>query len=271
MDDRSIDLQFVLNETQYVVKEAGEFIRSQRKKFKQGDIEEKSANSLVTYVDKTAEKILVSGLAALLPESGFVTEENTTTQSNQYFTWVIDPLDGTTNFLYDIPIFSVSVALLKDGVPVLGIVYEIVQDELFTAIAGLGAYLNGNPIKVTNEKETKNVVFATGFPYEKENLTKAHFSSLELILSQTRGIRRLGSAAVDLCYVACGRFGVYYELDLNPWDVAAGGLIVEEAGGIVTALKGQQSWLTGKNILAYAPNLKEGVFQLLVDFRNHSS
>jgi myo-inositol-1(or 4)-monophosphatase len=250
-----------------VVYEAGSFIRLHRKKVLLEEIEEKGINSLVSFVDKTTEKILVEGFRPLIPEAGFITEEDTVEQSEKKWTWIIDPLDGTTNFLHDIPVFCISVALLYENSPELAIVYEVAGDEMFTAIKNKGAFLNSNPIRVTTEKNTKDVLFGTGFPYEKSNLTSAHLCVLQKVLQHTRGIRRIGSAAVDLCYVACGRFGAFYETDLNPWDVAAGGMIVREAGGLVTSLYGTHSWLTGKNILAYAPGLEKETLILMEDFR----
>lgn len=257
----------VLLKAKEIVYEVGDFIRNQRNKVKNDDIEVKDINSLVSYVDKTAEEMLVEKLSQILPEAGFITEENTISQTQKSLTWVIDPLDGTTNFLHDIPIFSVSVALLENQVPILGIVYEIVGDEMFTAIKGQGAQLNGQPIKVTNESYLANVVIGTGYPYAKDKLTDAHFSVLRKVLETTRGMRRLGSAAVDLCYVACGRFGGYYELTLNPWDVAAGGLIVAEAGGIVTDIYGENTWMDGKSILACSSSLEKDFMTLTKDFR----
>jgi myo-inositol-1(or 4)-monophosphatase len=256
----------ILEKAILVVREASAFIRANRNTVGQEQVEVKSVNSLVSYVDKKAENILVSGLQSLLPEAGFITEEATTGQSSKEYTWIIDPLDGTTNFLHDIPLFCVSVALVKDNTPVIGIVHEIVADEMFWAIAGSGAFLNGQPIRVSGAGKIEDVLFATGFPYEKKNLTEAHFTSLKKILSRTRGIRRLGTAAADLCYVACGRFGVYYETSLNPWDVAAGGLIVTEAGGKVTTIQKKDTWLSGESILAFAPGLETGMDEVLSDF-----
>ncbi|MBK8547474.1 MAG: inositol monophosphatase [Saprospiraceae bacterium] len=267
MNEALYNSQELLKNAVEVVYAAGAFIRSNRKKVLQEDIEEKGTNSLVSFVDKTTEKILVEGLRLLIPEAGFITEEDMVTQGKKTWTWVIDPLDGTTNFLHDIPVFSVSVALLFEDNPEIAIVYEVVGDEMFTAINNKGAFLNSLPIRVTSETNTKNVLFGTGFPYEKDNLTNGHLDVLQKVLLHSRGIRRMGSAAVDLCYVACGRFGVFYETDLNSWDVAAGGLIVQEAGGLVSSLYGTQSWLTGENILACAPGLEKETLWLMQDFR----
>lgn len=260
------EISGILNNALDVVRNAGNFIRSQRDNVGHDDVEVKSENSLVSFVDKKAEEILVQGLRPLIPDAGFITEEATTGQSSQKFTWVIDPLDGTTNFLHGIPVFCVSVALVKENKPVLGIVYEIMQDEMFWALAGQGAFLNDRSIIVSKAVKSEDVLFATGFPYEKENLSLAHYTSLHKVLRKSRGIRRLGAAAADLCYVACGRFGVFYETNLNPWDVAAGGLIVLEAGGNVSTIKHTDDWLKGESILAFPPSLEEDVKELLSDF-----
>lgn len=268
MSIANVDLHELLTGVIDCVYQTGDFIRSCRNRVSQEDIEVKEINSLVSYVDKTAEQKLVAVLTDLCPSAGFITEENTVTQSGKEWTWIIDPLDGTTNFLHDIPIFSISVALAFQGEVVLGVVYEVVRDEMFTAITGKGAKLNGKEIRVTNETDVANIVVATGYPYAKENLFTEHFTVLRKVLESTRGIRRLGTAAVDLCYVACGRFGMYYEMHLNPWDVAAGGLIVKESGGVVTDLEGKHPWLSGKSILAYGSGLESGVMSLIWDFRN---
>lgn len=266
MSEISINFFEVLQKATDVVYSADSFIRENRNKVSVEEIESKSINSLVSFVDKNAEKILVEGLSPLIKNAGFITEEDTIEQGNKSFTWVIDPLDGTTNFLHDIPVFSISVALVKEEEAILGIVYEVVGDEMFTAVKSSGAFLNGKKINVSNAEKVEDVVFATGFPYKKEHLTQAHFSTLKNVLENTRGIRRIGSAAVDLCFVACGRFGVYYETSLNPWDVAAGGLIVLEAGGKVSTIQKKNHWLSGESILAYAPGLETGVNHLLADF-----
>lgn len=223
-----------------VVKQAGVFIAQQRGKVAAAAIEEKSLNSLVSYVDKEAEKILVDGLGRLLPQATFVTEEDTVKNEESDLQWIIDPLDGTTNFLFQLPIFSVSVALRQAGEIVLGIVYEVNLEECFYAWKGGGAYLNNAPISVSKTKELNKGLVATGFPYYQYEMIQKYFQALEQFMLNSRGIRRLGSAAVDLAYVACGRFDVFFERDLQVWDVAAGIILVKEAGGQLTTFKGEQ-------------------------------
>jgi myo-inositol-1(or 4)-monophosphatase len=233
-----------------LVKTVGSFIKKQIGKVGVEYIEEKELNSLVSYVDQEAEKKLVRGLKKLIPESVFLTEESTIEQAKGDYRWIIDPLDGTTNFLWSIPIFSVTIALEYKGVVVLGIVYEINKDELFYAWKDGGAYLNGKPIHVSNKKTLSSSLIATGFPYHNYSQITGFMKALDTFMHKSRGIRRLGSAAVDLAYVACGRFDLYFESILNPWDISGGALIVVEAGGVVTDYEGKNTFWNGHQILA---------------------
>ena len=233
---------------------AAEFIRSQAGKVTADDIETKSRNSLVSYVDKEAEKILVAGLAELIPDCGFITEEDTIERKPSEYTWVIDPLDGTTNFLQQIPIYSVSVGLLHDDQLVLGIVADVVLNETYYAWRGGGAWCNGKPIHVSNRTDVNDAVVATGFPYASSDVLPQLTATFDYFLKNARGMRRLGSAAIDLAYVACGRFDAYYEMTLNAWDIAGGIIIVEEAGGVVTDFKGGKDMLQNGQLIA-APSV----------------
>ncbi len=242
-----------------IVRDAGLFIRSQFGKVTASDIETKSRNSLVSYVDKEAERMLVAGLGALIPGSTFITEEGTVAQGASEWTWIIDPLDGTTNFLQQIPMYSVSVGLRHGDVLVVGVVYSVEQDEMFWAVKGGGAWLNGQPIRVSGQDDVQSAVVATGFPYASRDLLPRLTSIFGYFLQHAQGIRRLGSAAIDLAYVACGRFDVYYETTLNPWDIAGGILIVEEAGGIVTDFSGERAMLDNGQVIAATPGIHQAV------------
>jgi len=254
-----MDHKFLGEQIIPIVKEAGLFIRSQFGKVVAADIETKSRNSLVSYVDKEAERMLVKGLGELIPGSTFITEEGTVTQGESEWTWIIDPLDGTTNFLQQIPIYSVSVGLLQHGRLVIGVVYSVEQDEMFWATKGGGARLNGQPIRVSDRVEVGSAMIATGFPYASRELIPRLTSIFGHFLDQGQGIRRLGSAAVDLAYVACGRFDMYYETTLNPWDIAGGILLVEEAGGIVTDFSGNDQMLSNGQVIASSPGIHQAV------------
>lgn len=254
----------IIEDTIEIVNAASQFILENVGKVSKKDIETKELNSLVSYVDKGAEEIIVQGLRALTPEAGYITEEDTINEESKDWTWIIDPLDGTTNFLMGIPHFAVSVALMHKNEIVLGIVKEVSSGEMFHAVKGEGAYLNYNPISVTSSP-IDEVIVATGFPYSNNYDTRKYIARLEEILTAARGLRRMGSAALDLCYVACGRFGAYYETSINPWDVAAGQLIVLEAGGFISDFKGNEGYNDGSFILACQKNLSVQMIDFLKD------
>lgn len=244
-----------------ICKETGEFILEQRYKVEVADIELKSLNSLVSYVDKEAEHQLVAELHKLIPDAGFITEEDTPDQKADRYNWIIDPLDGTTNFLHGIPVFAISVALMENDEVVLGTIYELGQKEMFTAWKGGGAYLNGKKIGVSSNPEMAQSLMATGFPYHDFERMAPFFNVLDDLFKKTRGVRRLGSAATDLAYVACGRFDGFFEYGLSPWDVAAGVILVKEAGGQLSDYSGGDSYIFGGEIIAasgemYSPLLE---------------
>ncbi|MGI4870707.1 MAG: inositol monophosphatase family protein [Janthinobacterium lividum] len=217
-------------------RQAGAFIRQEVSGFDQAKIQTKGLHDLVSYVDKESEQLLVAGLQQLFPEAGFVTEEGTVANSDASveYRWIIDPLDGTTNFLHGLPCFAVSVALARGAVPVLGVVYEVSRDECFRGAEGHGAFLNNQPIHVSTAAELDDTLIATGLPFYKFDHLDAYLGILTEYMQHSRGIRRWGSAATDLAYVACGRFDSYFEFNINAYDVAAGILLVREAGGRVT-------------------------------------
>ena len=246
-----------------LVREVGLFIKIEENKVAASDIEEKSLNSLVSYVDKTAEQKLVEGLSQLLPDAGFIAEEGTSTKRGSKYNWIIDPLDGTTNFLFGVPTYSVSVALQENSKIVLGVVYEVNRDECFYAWEGSPAYLNGRKIEVSKNRLLAKSLLATGFPYYDYERADAYFDLLKELAQSTRGIRRIGSAAVDLVYVACGRFDAFFEYSLHPWDVAAGAFIVQQAGGVVKDFSAGENWLMGKEIIASNQVLSDEVIQFV--------
>jgi myo-inositol-1(or 4)-monophosphatase len=230
-------------------KEAGLFIQSQINQIQRTDIEEKGLNQLVSYVDKTSEEMLVRSLKAILPNAGFITEEETVAREQAEYTWIIDPLDGTTNFLHALPVYSVSVALMQNNQLVVGIVYEPNRDELFYAWSGGGAYLNGKRIHVKTNNELNKSLLATGFPYYDFKRVPQYLATLSDLMKGTHGMRRMGSAAVDLAYTACGRFDGFFEYGLSPWDVAGGIVLIREAGGKISDFDGADDYLFGKTII----------------------
>ncbi len=231
-------------------KQVGAFIREERNNFDPDKIEYKGLNDMVSYVDKTAEEKIVAGLEKILPEAGFITEEKTRNKIADRYNWIIDPLDGTTNFIHGLPVFSVSIALKEYDELVAGVVYEINQDECFYAWKGAPAYLNGKEIKVSNCPTISNSLIATGFPYYDFEKQPEYIELFTYLMKNCHGLRRLGSAAVDLAYTACGRFDAYYEYNLNAWDAAAGVVIVRQAGGDVVNFKGGNEVLDIRQLLA---------------------
>lgn len=243
-------LETLCQEAIKVTESVAQFLATELGKVTAQAIEEKALNSLVSYVDRNAEMQLVEGLGKLLPEATFLTEEETVAQEDSALQWIIDPLDGTTNFLHQIPVFSISVALQQNGQTVLGIVHEVNHSECFYAWKGGGAYLNGEAIRVSKSEKLADSVLATGFPYYDYDKIKTYLKCLEYFMQNSRAIRRFGSAAVDLAYTACGRFDSFFEYSLNPWDVAGGAFIVQEAGGVVTDFSGSDNYLHGKELIA---------------------
>ncbi|MFW6020254.1 MAG: inositol monophosphatase family protein [Bacteroidales bacterium] len=245
-----MNIEHICKQTIKVVKETGSFIRQENFMLSSSHIENKGLHDYVTYVDKTSEQRLTKELAKILPESGFITEEDTTEDKTEEYTWIIDPLDGTTNYIHSIPVYSISVALQRNGQTIMGIVYEIVRDECFYAWKNSPAFLNGKPIQVNNTGTLNNSLLATGFPYYDYSRLKPYLNFFTHLLENTTGIRRLGSAAVDLAYVACGRFSGFYEYSLHAWDVAAGAFLVQQAGGKVCDFSGGDDYIFGAEIIA---------------------
>jgi len=251
-----VNFKDICLETCEVARRAGNFIARERKVFSASHIEYKGLHDLVSYVDKEAEKMIIKELKQLLPEAGFIAEEGTAGYTNEKYVWIIDPLDGTTNFIQGIPVYSVSIALVCNKELVVGVVYEVGQQECFYAWKGGGAFLNDAPLSVSTQEDMHHCLLATGFPYTEFDRIDSYLEFLKWTMRNSRGVRRIGSAAVDLAYVACGRFDAFWEYDLKPWDVAAGALLVQEAGGIVCDFKGGNDYLFGRTIMASNPYIK---------------
>jgi len=258
-----MDYQNLCTAVQQIARDAGDFIRREGNKFKKSDIEFKGVTSLVTYVDKFAEANIVAGLRKLIPGSGFVTEEGTADRNNEKFVWIIDPLDGTTNFLHHLAPHSVSIALMEDNNLVLGVVYEVKLDEMFYAWKDSPAYLNSTEIKVSPTKNIQHTLIATGFPYYDFERVDDYIAAMKHLMQNTRGLRRMGSAAVDLSYVAAGRFDAFYEHALHAWDVAAGAFIIQQAGGKVSDFNGGDNWLFGGEIVVAGNNFFDEFYQII--------
>jgi len=245
-----MDYEELTRQVVELAREVGEYIRNESKIFNYKDVELKGLNDLVSYVDKTAESKLVNGLKLISPKAGFITEEGTAGSKDEELRWIVDPLDGTTNFTHGLPVFAISIALMVGDELVSGVVYEINQDEMFWASRGRGAWLNEKRISVSKRTSLGESLLATGFPYYSFEQMEAYLNILKVFMQNTHGLRRMGSAAVDLAYVACGRFEGFFEYNLKSWDVAAGSLLVKEAGGRVTDFSLGDNFLFGKEIIA---------------------
>ena len=258
-------LSQLLAQTRAIAIQVGTFIEKETLHFSMDRVEHKGFNDLVSYVDKEAERQVVEQLHAILPEAGFITEEGTSTTLGEHYHWVIDPLDGTTNFIHGLPVFAVSIGLMAQDEVVLGVVYEVNRRECFYAMKGGGAFCNDQPIQVSKALKLSSSLLATGFPYYQFDLMDKYFSSMKLLMQKTHGLRRLGSAAMDLCYVASGRMDGYFEYNLNSYDVAAGVLIVQEAGGRVTEFLGGNNYIFGRNIVASNGAIHDEFLEVLAE------
>ena len=246
----------------------GNFIRKESLNFDANAIEFKGLNDLVSYVDKQAEKQLVRNLSKILPRAGFTTEEDTINTRGEVFDWIIDPLDGTTNFIHGIPTYSISIALYENGQPVIGVVYEINRGEMFSAYKDGGAFLNNKKISVSRRTSLSESLLATGFPYYQFDKQPQYLKLFSTLMQKCHGLRRIGSAAVDLAYVACGRFDAFFEYNLNAWDVAAGAFIVQEAGGKVMNFTGGEEFLRTREILAGNGLIHQEILEMMDEYFN---
>jgi myo-inositol-1(or 4)-monophosphatase len=207
-------------------------------------------------VDRQSEKFLLGEVQGDFPDHHIFSEESGVINGNDEHVWYIDPLDGTVNYAHHVPIFSVSIAYACRGRLTLGVVYDPLRDEMFTAERGRGAALNGKAIRPSSAAELQKSLLVTGFPYDAWNTEQDNFANFVKFAKLTQGVRRLGSAALDLCYVAAGRFDGFWELALKPWDVAAGGLICEEAGARVTNISGGEDYISPpQSVLAAAAGI----------------
>jgi len=252
----------ILEQTLEVTKKAGIYLADEFKTFDQKSIQEKSPNQLVSYVDITCEKMLVEGLSKIVPEAGFITEEDTIVKLSDDLNWIIDPLDGTTNFMHGIPVFAVSIALQKGKETLIGVVYDVCNDKMFYAGTN-GAWCNGEAIKVSDNAILSKSLIATGFPYYDFEGMESYMEVLKNLMRETHGLRRLGSAAIDLAYVACGKFEGFFEYGLSPWDVAGGAHIIKQAGGIVTDFSKGDKYIFGREIIAGNQDIHPLMYELI--------
>lgn len=249
-----------MGEVKAVALEAGAFIREQRKTFDLSKVEAKGAHDYVSYVDKETEKLIVRRLKEILPEGKFVTEEGTedkaasssSSSDSQHssLTWVVDPLDGTSNFVHDMAPYCVAIGLKDGDEVVVGVVYEVVGDELFCSYKGGKSWMNDKVIHVSKVDKVNDAFICIGYPYDVEKWKPKVTKLIDSLYGNSISIRNLGSAQIEICYVACGRFDAYIESYIKSWDVTAGSIIVKNAGGCITDYSGGNKWLTGEETLS---------------------
>jgi len=244
-------------------KAGGRILMSRLGKLKAKDVSKKGPSDWVTTTDRASEKAILRVLKRAFPSHTVMAEESSPNAKSSPAQWLIDPLDGTVNFIHRFPVFGVSVALLKDGRLEVGVVYDPVREELFTAVRGGGARCNGRPITVSSHPGLKESLLATGFPFRAKGLLNLYLESFRRIFLQTGSIRRAGSASIDLAWAACGRVDGFWEMALSPWDIAAGVLLIEEAGGRVSDFFGRKDYLNSGNIVAGSPAVHSELVRIL--------
>lgn len=251
---------------------AGDVIMKNLGKLSAGDITMKKAFDFVTTVDRWSEAVIMETIRNRYPSHRFLTEESLRQEGEKGYRWIIDPLDGTTNYIHGFPVFSVSIALQHEGGIILGVVFDPLREELFHAQKGGGSFLNNRPVTVSAVADMDRSLVATGFPFRLKEMTDHYLSAFRGVFDQVSDIRRAGSAALDLAYIASGRCDGFFELNLSPWDIAAGSLLITEAGGVVSDFGGGSRYLTSGNVVAgnrdIQPRLLEivkGVFRGSVD------
>ena len=260
------DLKELCDEVVKAALSASEFIVRESASFNIKDTEVKGLNNFVTYVDKGSERMLIEKLGPLIPEAGFIAEEGTCVKKGEKYNWIIDPLDGTTNFLHGVHPFAVSIGLMENNEVIAGVVHEPGAKETFTAWKGGGAWLNGKRIHVSNVEVLSGALAATGFPYNLFDRLDPYMELLKYLVKNTHGVRRLGSAAIDIAYVACGRYDLFFEYDLKIWDIAASMLILREAGGRFSNFSGKMTGLDGSETLASNALIYNEILKIVQNF-----
>jgi len=255
----------MLNTATAAALKAGKFIIQQTQRLDQLTIESKELNDFVCEVDRAAESEIIGALKRAYPDHGFQGEESAPINPEAEYQWIIDPLDGTTNFLYGVPHFAVSIALRRGNRLEQAVIYDPTLDELFTASRGEGARLNNRRIRVSSRKSMRGALMSTGIPFKagQEALMDTYIQTLKALNPGTAGIRRQGAAALDLAYVAAGRYDGFWEFGLKPWDMAAGALLIQEAGGLTSGMTGANDFFETGNIVAANPKVFKEMLQRL--------
>jgi myo-inositol-1(or 4)-monophosphatase len=245
-----IDLEGLTESIKEVALDAGHFINEKRKSFQKKSVQEKRSHDYVSYVDKESERLIVERLSSLLPEAGFIAEEGHGDFQNQDYCWLVDPLDGTTNFIHNQAPYCVSIALRDSKEIIIGVVYEMCRNELFWTYKGSPAFCNGEVLHVSDVSDYDATFLEIGLPYDATKYKTTALALMDELYGNIGGIRIIGACAAELCYIACGRFEGRIEANLGPWDVAAGSLILQQAGGKVTDFSGGDDFYSGNELVA---------------------
>lgn len=257
----STQTRLLLEETAKTARAAGKVLLENVQKNRK--VQFKGRIDIVTEMDLKSEQLIVTRLRKVLPEAAFLTEEGSVTEASADFKWIIDPLDGTTNYAHTFPVWCVSIALEYRGELVVGCIYDPTRDELFSATKHDKTRLNGQVVRVSDRRRLDQALLATGFPYDIRTSRINNLANFTIFVKTARAVRRAGSAALDLCYLACGRFDGYWELKLHPWDMAAGVLIVKQAGGRITDFEGNEFSIYRDRLLGSNGHIHKEMMRIL--------
>lgn len=236
---------------------AGKYLLDNLGKISREDISLKQASDFVTRVDRESEQIILNTIRNAFPNHLFLTEESIHDCETEQYRWIIDPLDGTTNYIHGYPVFGLSIALEFGRELIVGIVYDPLRDDLFTAVKGEGAFYNGDRMNVSATVSLGDCLITTGFPFRRKQMIDPYLALFKNVFLKISDLRRAGSAALDLAYLACGRCEAFFEIGLSPWDIAAGAVLIQEAGGIITDFDGGPDFLRSGNVVAGNPAVHE--------------
>jgi len=257
----------MLNTAIKAARRAGSFINRATNDLDKLTVEQKAQNDFVSEVDRAAEQAIIEVLKDAYPQHSILAEESGLAETDSEYQWIIDPLDGTTNFLHGFPQYCVSIALSVKGVVSHGVIFDPTRNDLFTASKGGGAFLNERRIRVSKTLQLKDSLVGTGFPYKEFANFDRYAAMFKDVAQKCAGVRRPGAAALDLAYLACGRYDGFWEMGLSPWDIAAGGLMVKEAGGLITDFTGDEGFMVTGNVVAATPKVFPALLKIVQSHR----
>ncbi|MFO7889138.1 MAG: inositol monophosphatase family protein [bacterium] len=257
----------MLKTAQNAAKIGGDILRKEFRKLKGSQIDVKGKGDYVTELDYRSEHEIISIIKKKFPDHAIMAEESDEQKTESGYQWIIDPLDGTANYIQGIPVYAVSIGIAVKGMISIGVIYCPETEEMFWTEKGQGAYLNGNSIRVSEKKKMEDVILATGFPFRNKINLNTYLQSFKKLFLQSAGIRRMGAAAVDLAFTACGILDGFWEISLKPWDMAAGSLLIKEAGGKVTDFQGKQNYMESGNIVAGSPFVHRKIVEVTESLR----